>query len=170
MNNYMFPYGYNPLISTQQRLQQMEQQYPQFAQPNNMQMQVNSPYIKCRAVTSYDEAKAALIDLDGSLHVFVDAANRKIYTKQINLDGTASLNSYSLETPSDVSNIPNKSFVSTEIFDKAITSLNKQIADLEEKFNQRSDEYVQPNANVYKPAKRKSTANDSNDDAVSASK
>jgi hypothetical protein len=41
-----------------------------------------------------------LIDFDGSVFYFSDLANKKIYTKQINLDGTASLNMYELkETP-----------------------------------------------------------------------
>ena len=52
--------------------------------------------LKGRAVTSYDEAKAAMIDLDGSIYIFPDINNRVIYTKQINLDGTASLNTYTL--------------------------------------------------------------------------
>lgn len=49
----------------QQRLNVLEQQYPQFAQypqggGNNPQM----PTLKGRAVTSFDEAKAAMIDLE----------------------------------------------------------------------------------------------------------
>lgn len=53
-------------------------------------------YLKCRPVSSIEEARAAQIDLDGSLFVFPDIANQKIYTKQINPDGTAALNIYSL--------------------------------------------------------------------------
>ena len=34
------------------------------------------------------------IDLDGSLWVFPNIANGKIYTKQINNDGTASFGTY----------------------------------------------------------------------------
>ncbi len=34
------------------------------------------------------------IDLDGSLWVFTDVGNDKIYTKQINNDGTASFRTY----------------------------------------------------------------------------
>ena len=54
-------------------------------------------YIKGRPVVSIDEARASQIDLDGSLYVFPDLGNKKIYTKQINLDGTASFNVFSLE-------------------------------------------------------------------------
>ena len=84
----------NPSAMQMQRLAQMEQQYPQFAQQpmgQNFTQQQAPIYMKCRAVTSIDEAKAAMIDLDGSLHVFTDIPHRKIYTKQINLDGTAKI-------------------------------------------------------------------------------
>lgn len=100
--------GYNPMIAQQQqRLNELEQQYPQFAQnpisnPPMQQSNFNSipnpkNFVKCRAVTSIDEAKASMIDLDGSIHVFTDLGNKKIYTKQINLDGTATLNTYVLQ-------------------------------------------------------------------------
>ena len=117
-NNPMSP-QFDPSMSASQRLNYMEQQYPQFAptpqiQPNSQQYPAFNPrlqgipqntpqyqpqtgYIKGRAVTSLDEAKASMIDFDGSLHVFTDIANGKIYTKQINLDGTASLKVYTLE-------------------------------------------------------------------------
>ena len=36
------------------------------------------------------------IDLDGSLWVFTDIGNQKIYTKQINNDGTATFRTYKL--------------------------------------------------------------------------
>lgn len=85
----------NPMAGAQQRLMQMEQQQQQQQQ----QQQYIQASIKGRAVTSIEEAKAAMIDLDGSIFVFPDVANKKIYTKQINLDGTASLNTYSLDAP-----------------------------------------------------------------------
>lgn len=53
-------------------------------------------YIKGRPVVSIDEARASQIDLDGSLYVFPDLGNKKIYTKQINMDGTAAFNVFEL--------------------------------------------------------------------------
>lgn len=110
---------YNPMIAAQQRLAELEAQYAQYGgnQPMNNPMNnpINNPvftqnpqsqvqmtqqpqnFLKCRAVTSIDEAKAAMIDLDGSIFVFTDFGNKHIYTKQINLDGTATLNTYTLE-------------------------------------------------------------------------
>ena len=51
-------------------------------------------YLKCRPVSSKEEARAFQIDLDGSLWVFTDIGNEKIYTKQINNDGTATFKTY----------------------------------------------------------------------------
>ena len=89
-SNPYLPYGY--------------QQKPNFNMPSynaavpSYGLETGFPqnYLKCRPVSSIDEVKAAQIDLDGSLFVFPDIANQKIYTKQINPDGTAALNTYSL--------------------------------------------------------------------------
>ena len=51
-------------------------------------------FLRCRPVSSREEAMASQIDLDGSLWVFTDVNNGRIYTKQINNDGTASFNTY----------------------------------------------------------------------------
>ena len=57
------------------------QQYPQL-------------FLKCRPVTSIEEARAAQIDLDGSLWVFTDIGHGKIYTKQICKDGSSAFGVY----------------------------------------------------------------------------
>lgn len=51
-------------------------------------------YFKGRPVVSIDEARAAQIDFDGSLYIFTDLGKGKIYTKQFNPDGTATLNTF----------------------------------------------------------------------------
>ena len=98
-----YPYGGygmgKPLSPYQQQMYQDrinaydQQQYAnQYNGYMRGQQAFNQPQqmINCRPVSSYDEAKASMIDLDGSLFVFTDVANKKIYTKQIMLDGTAS--------------------------------------------------------------------------------
>ena len=76
--------------------------------------------LKGRPVSSIDEARATSIDFDGSVFYFPDLANRCIYTKQINLDGTATLLMYELkEIP--VAEQPN--FVTREEFENTITQL-----------------------------------------------
>lgn len=52
---------------------------------------------RIRPVSSIEEVKAASVDFDGSVFYFSDLANKRIYTKQINLDGTAQLNMYELK-------------------------------------------------------------------------
>ena len=52
--------------------------------------------LKGRLVSSLEEARATSIDFDGSIFYFPDLANKRIYTKQINMDGTATLNVYEL--------------------------------------------------------------------------
>lgn len=79
-------YGYGVQAPQYQR-PMMAQEPPAMAMPN---------YIKGRPVLSIDEARASQIDLDGSLHVFPDMGNKRIYTKQINLDGTATFNVFEL--------------------------------------------------------------------------
>ena len=71
---------------------------PQYTQQYQQRMDTTMPstaYLKGRPVASFEEARAAQVDLDGSLFVFPDIGNKKIYTKQINLDGTATLKTYS---------------------------------------------------------------------------
>jgi hypothetical protein len=61
---------------------------------NSMNLQSQYQFLKCRPVSSKEEARAAQIDFDGSLWVFTDVGNGKIYTKQINNDGTATFKTY----------------------------------------------------------------------------
>lgn len=74
------------------------------------------PQLKGRYVSSIDEVRAAQIDFDGSLNIYPDMANQCIYTKQVNMDGTAALKVYKLvnDTP------PAPSFVTKEELDAAI--------------------------------------------------
>ena len=53
--------------------------------------------LKGHPVSSVDEAKAAQIDLDGSLFLFPDMTNHKIYVKSINPDGTAAFRIFALD-------------------------------------------------------------------------
>ena len=68
---------------------QPQTQYPQ--------ARTYSMNLKGRPVSSLEEARGTAIDFDGSIFYFPDLANNRIYTKQINLDGTASLCMYELK-------------------------------------------------------------------------
>ena len=81
--------------------------------------------LKGRPVSSIEEARASSVDFDGSVFYFPDLANKCIYTKQINLDGTATLLMYELkEIP--VPSQPN--FVTREEFENTIAQLQKILA------------------------------------------
>lgn len=101
--NYNFypqsPQFYSP---QQQRLAMMEQQYPQFSAQNMNGMtpplSLQPQGLKGRVVTSIDEVRGYMIDLDGSVYVFPDPGNNKIYTKQFNpMTGSSEIKIYSDE-------------------------------------------------------------------------
>lgn len=86
--------------------------YPQT--PQNRQ--IGSTGLKGRPVSSFEEAKALSIDFDGSIFYFPDMANKRIYTKQINMDGTANINVYELgQIPEE------KPIISTSSLDNYVT-------------------------------------------------
>lgn len=88
------------------------------------QFQAMSQGLKGRPVSSFEEARAMTIDFDGSTFFFPDLANKRIYTKQINLDGTASLFVYELREQPIEPAIPNSAnFITREEFEKALQEL-----------------------------------------------
>lgn len=124
---YMYGYG----MQSYQRMmqpQQTENSAPVVApqQPYTapiMMPQVN--YIKGRPVVSIDEARASQIDLDGSLYVFPDLGNKKIYTKQINMDGTAAFNVFELSAPSE--SAPAPVYVTKDELDEILASFKASL-------------------------------------------
>ena len=108
------------------------QQIPLQQQPIN---QTVSPFLKGRLVSSIEEARAQTIDFDGSVFYFPDLANRRIYTKQINLDGTSTLNMYELkEIPMQVP-VGNE-YVTREEFEQAINPIRQMMAATQTKGSQ----------------------------------
>ena len=107
---------YNNTYTTQQ------QAYPNYA--------VNRPIyqqplgIKGRPVASIEEARASIIDFDGSIFYFPDLANKRIYTKQINMDGTVILNVYELKTAP----IEHENFITREEFEAFVNSLQLPVS------------------------------------------
>lgn len=143
--NYNTGYGMNPYQQqlAQNRLNQMEQQYNvgtyqlnNYQMQNNQQMGAQMQVLKGRPVSSYDEAKASMIDLDGTLFVFTDIANHCIYTKQILLDGSAELKTYVLQeqkqNETKRSGELNEGYVLKKDFDITVKELHKQIEGLKE--------------------------------------
>lgn len=82
--------------------------------------------LKGHPVSSLEEARAMSIDFDGSVFFFPDLANKKIYTKQINADGTATLNMYGLEDlPQETPTGAN--YVTHEELEKAVEGLRQSL-------------------------------------------
>lgn len=75
---------------------QVAQQQPLYQMPSYLRQAPPQTGLKGRLVASLEEARASSIDFDGSVFYFPDLANKRIYTKQINMDGTASLCVYEL--------------------------------------------------------------------------
>ncbi len=119
--------------------QQSQYINPYQVRPTYMEQQPQYQFsgLKGRPVASFDEAKASMIDFDGSVFYFPDAANKRIYTKQINIDGTSTINVYALvEVPAEVPvqgtpqlELPNN-LVFKEEFDQAINVLISEIENL----------------------------------------
>lgn len=150
-------YGVNNNIQqqlAQNRMNQLEAQYnnmfPQqyMQQPMQMQQQMQVPQyqqqnvqtLKGRPVSNIDEAKASMIDLDGSLFVFPDVANSCIYTKQIMLDGTAEFKTYRIvgeQKPKQT----NDEYVLRSEFQEQLQCINAELKRLRGTENEH-DEYV----------------------------
>ena len=88
--------------------------------------------LKGRLVSSLEEARATSIDFDGSVFYFPDLANKRIYTKQINADGTASLLMYELkELPVDkeqVVSISTEQFITREELERVLADFRQSLA------------------------------------------
>jgi hypothetical protein len=102
---------------------QQTQQQSYYPQPS---YRMTSPVsgLKGRLVASFEEARAAAIDFDGSIFYFPDLANRRIYTKQIKIDGTATLNMYELkEIPMAMEAATTEAYITREEFDARLLEI-----------------------------------------------
>lgn len=104
--------------------QNYTQPSPAYQQPQYRPIFQTAPFagLKGRPVASIDEVRGSIIDFDGSIFYFPDLANKRIYTKQINIDGTAQLCVYELkETPVE-SEPTSAQYVTREEFEAFIQS------------------------------------------------
>lgn len=109
--------------------------YPQ-QQPTQTQQLYTTQYLrpqvqsglKGRPVSSLEEARASTIDFDGTIFYFPDLANKRIYTKQINMDGTSTLNMYELkDVPVEPAAPTMNNYVTREEFEAVITKLQNAL-------------------------------------------
>ena len=119
--------NYNYYPQTQPVAQAANQYIPQYGRPVQPQA-----YLKGRLVSSLEEARATSIDFDGSIFYFPDLANKRIYTKQINMDGTATLNMYEIrEIPTvneaQPSVVSMNNYITRDEFDQVVAQLKAML-------------------------------------------
>ena len=125
----------------------MYQNYNYYPQQQQSSRQITYPQqttngLKGRPVSSIEEARASSIDFDGSIFFFPDLANRRIYTKQINLDGTASLLMYELkEMPT--SDFSMNNYVTREEFEMAMSQIKNVLVSQQQPQQQQKEELPQ---------------------------
>lgn len=86
-----------------------------------------APNARIRPVTSLEEVRAAAVDFDGSVFFFPDFSNKRIYTKQINLDGTAALNMYAL---TDLPAPESTTYVTREEYNTTLLEIKEALSKL----------------------------------------
>lgn len=84
--------------------------------------------LKGRPVSSIEEARAATIDFDGSIFFFPDLANKRIYTKQINIDGTMLMNMYELKEVPVAEELNPNFYITREEFENTINQLKNALS------------------------------------------
>lgn len=115
-NRYAVPPQQQMQMMPQQMMQQQFQQVP-------MQQMVG---LKGRLVSSLDEVKAAVVDLDGSETYFPHPASNSIYTKCVDMQGNSVIKHYILEDVKDSKLDP---------VNEELNKLKKRVTDLEEMLN-----------------------------------
>lgn len=91
-----------------------------YSNNNQSQMQLG---LKGRPVSSIEEVKASVVDFDGSINYFPDLANDRIFTKQINVDGTSSIFMYEKKPiPQQTSNINMSDFITKDELEEILNN------------------------------------------------
>lgn len=140
-------FGYNPYFQQQyapqmQRLQNLEQQYPQFAQQPPQQTysqpQTYTPPalgLQGKTVESLEVAKIMEIPLDGSTSFFPLADGSAIITKQLQVDGTSKVTIYKPSTePEEIKDEPK--YVTEEQLKELLEAEPDEVEDLKEQIKE----------------------------------
>lgn len=137
----MYPYGmnYTPQMfqQQQQRLNMLEQQYPQYqqtyAQPpqTNNFVQQQPVGLQGKSVDSIDVVKAMDIPLDGSISYFPLTDGTAIVTKQLQMDGTSKTIIYKPVNPEETKQQQPK-YVTIEEVQQLVKQEPKEFKDIKE--------------------------------------
>ena len=107
------------------------QQQPQQFYRSPQQVQYNwnqQPIPQVRPVSSIEEVKASQIDFDGSIFYFPDVANKKIYTKSINMDGTVNISMYELSQIKANQSMDSSCYITREEFEQVINKMYQEMS------------------------------------------
>lgn len=120
---YNFPnYQFNPMMNAQQRLNYMEQQYPQLVQ---QPVQSQSQTLITIPVTNIDEANAFRVDLNGTPTFFYNAGANEVYLKKTNTQtGAADFIKFA---KADEARTEVKQNLGTNSYEKDFKALNDKI-------------------------------------------
>ena len=113
--------------------QMIRNNYAAPAPQNNNFIMNNNNFLKGKPVASIEEARATSIDFDGSIFFFPDLANKRIYTKQINMDGTATMQCYELIQLPMEQEVNPSNFITRDEFNNALQELKKSLVPQEKK-------------------------------------
>lgn len=109
---------------TQPQQQQYVAQQPFNYRPQMWASQQQQVTPQVRPVSSIEEVRAYPIDFDGSIFYFPDIANKKIYTKSMNMDGTVTINLYELKNlPTYADHPTDSSYITREEFEMTIAQM-----------------------------------------------
>lgn len=135
MMNSPYQNGYNPMLSPQQRLMQMEQQYPQFSQQNQFMQQPvqNQPQgIVGKIVNDFSELTANDVPMNGSAAFFPKADGSELQVRSWTPNGTIQTIVYKPVQPenqSEATNIPQMDF---NALNEDVRALRKDIKGVRE--------------------------------------
>lgn len=108
--NQMYQQNFNPMMAAQQRLMQMEQQYPQFVPQNQFQAPMQQVIgLNGRFVDDFNIISANDVPMDGNGAIFIKKDGSEIQLRNWTANGTIQTTSYKpiLEPdPSNGTNIP----------------------------------------------------------------
>ena len=90
--------------------------------------QMQTAQLKGRPVASLEEVKASTIEFDGSVFFFPDLGNKKIYTKQINVDGTSTINMYELKPIPQAQVVNSSQYVTRDEFETVLSNLQQELS------------------------------------------
>ena len=117
---------FNPYMTPQQRLYQMEQQYPQLAQPQVIQPSLPaSNNLVTIPVTNIDEANAFRVDLNGTPTFFYNAGKSEVYLKRTNTQ--TGLADFIVFTKAQQPAVEEKQVAVNDTYAKDLKQLNEKI-------------------------------------------